>query len=177
MKYPKKYTRKIITQLEKIPTMQIYKEHHRDLRQYPTIDAKYPFQKMQGDVMLFENLKVQNKPWTRALIVIDIYSRYLFVRLMKNEQAETTKTAMKSILDVITKKFQKHVEVLTTDKGSNFESKIFSKFMKDNDTPVLGNDKNRQGIVERVIRTLRNLIKRYVSIHGPKFTSALGLQL
>lgn len=107
------------------------------------------------DLMSIENISKYNDSVKYLLIVIDIFSRFLLVRPLRNKRKQTVLSAIKNILQERT--FTK----VRTDIGSEVINKDIKKFMK-KEKIYLFNTKsnNKANYAERVIRTLRTMIFR-----------------
>ena len=108
--------------------------------------------------MFYENLKVFNKQKGIFMNCVDIYSRYAWSIPLNNKTANACKKALEIILkDGI----PEHIQC---DKGSEFKG-IFKKFCTEKGIElsyVYPGDKNKQGIVERFNKTLRDKIDRFL---------------
>lgn len=109
------------------------------------------------DLMSVENISKYNDGVKYLLIVIDIFSRFLFARPLLNKTSQVVLAAIKDIFKVRT--FTK----IRSDKGSEFVNKIFRKFMKESGVYFFTTqNKPKANYAERVQRTLRNMIFRMI---------------
>jgi hypothetical protein len=110
------------------------------------------------DLLSMANLADENDGVRFLLCVIDILSRKLWVRPLKNKTAKVVLKAMKDILqDISPTKIQK----VRADKGSEFSNQWFKKYMKDMDIYFFTtNNPPKSNFVERVQRTLKEKLYR-----------------
>lgn len=107
------------------------------------------------DLMSVENISKYNDGVKYLLIVIDIFSRFLFVRPLINKKTETVLTAIKDIFK------HRHFKKVRSDKGSEFINKQFRKYMKDQDVYFFTTQNvPKANYAERVQRTFRNMMFR-----------------
>ena len=109
------------------------------------------------DMVSFES---NNDGYKYILVVIDILSRYLWTRPLKNKQGIEVTRAFREILDGLRK--PKHVR---TDKGQEFKSKILQKYFKENGVDhFVTQNEVKANYAERVIKTLKSRIMRYFTL-------------
>ena len=93
------------------------------------------------------------------LVVIDVFSRFLWVEPLKNKQAKT-------IIDAFTRIFRRSKRKprrLRTDRGSEFTAQAVQNFMKKKKVHQMFTSNELQAnYAERVIKTLKSKIFRYV---------------
>ena len=99
-------------------------------------------------------------------------SRFVWTFPITNKRATTTANALQSWLKHVTKNYKTIPKSLNSDDGSEFKG-AFKKLLKvhNNEHFVsIGEDDHhdKEGIVERFHRTLRNLIQRYLNIYNTK---------
>ena len=87
------------------------------------------------------------------LVVINVLSKYAYVRRMKNKTIHILLEAFDFVLSEGTKP-----EKLRTDKGTEFLNKSFRQYLKKKDIQFCtANNKPKASVVDRVNRTLFNL--------------------
>ena len=93
------------------------------------------------------------------LVVIDVFSRYLWIAPLKNKTASEVVKGFKSIFNKGRK-----CKKLRTDKGSEFVSKITQAYLKSQDIYFFTtqNSDTKANYAERVIYTIKNLIYRHI---------------
>ena len=104
--------------LKKQDTTQVYKKPIK-IKNYFPIYAKYKNHIFQGDLMDVSNMSRDNKGIHFLLVVIDIYTRFLYVEPLKNKTDISVTDAMKKILEI------SKPEVIEVDNGSEFISHKF----------------------------------------------------
>lgn len=122
------------------------------------IRAKYPKEQFQADLADFSKLSKWNRGIRYLLVVIDVYSRMLWVRPLKTK-AEATKELIAIIA-------RENPENLSSDRGTEFTNNTLRIFLRDKGVKRWLSDpgeKNNTMIVERVIRTIRDYIKKYMT--------------
>lgn len=145
---------------------QIVNELHRSCRK------NFPRRKTQirgyGDLWQIDLIEMQpyediNKGYRYILVVIDCYSKYVWVRPLKNKTGVEVASKMKSILNkagYIPKNIQ-------SDHGTEFYNKYFTKLMKDKHVNhYSAYSTKKAAIVERVIKTIKHWIYKEFSTRG-----------
>ena len=91
------------------------------------------------------------------LVVIDVFSKYEWVRPMKNKNVRSLLEAFDSILSK-----DRKPEKLRTDKGTEFLNETFQQYLKKKDIQFYtANNEPKASVVERVNRTLKSKLYRY----------------
>ena len=101
---------------------------------------------------------------TKAIfIIIDNYSKYLWAIPLKNKYSQTITNEFSNILTTSKRKPLK----LESDRGSEFYNSIFQNFLKSKNIQHYSRFTDKgPSIAERVIRTVRNLLKKPVFEQG-----------
>ena len=101
-----------------------------------------------------------NKGFRFLLCVIDIFSKYAWVVLLKDRNGVSIVNAFQKLLDDSKRKSNK----IWVDKGGDFYKNYFKKWLKDNDIAMYSTHNERKSVVaERFIRTLKNKIYKYMT--------------
>ena len=101
-----------------------------------------------------------NKGFRFLLCVIDIFSKYAWVFHLKDKKGISIVNAFQIILKECNRKPNK----IWVDKGSEFYSNSFKKWLQDNDIVMYStNNEGKSAIAERFIRTLKNKIYKYMT--------------
>ena len=104
-----------------------------------------------------------NQGYRYIFIVIDNFSKYLFAIPLKNKYSQTITNEFSNI---ITTSKRKPIKI-ESDRGTEFYNSIFKNFLKSkNIHHYSGYTDKRPSIAERVIRTIRNLLKKPVFLAG-----------
>ena len=101
-----------------------------------------------------------NKGFRFLLCVIDIFSKYAWVVLLKDKKGISIVNAFQKILKVSNRKPNK----IWVDKGSEFYNNSFKKWLKDNDIEMYSTNNEGKSVAgERFISTLKNKIYKYMT--------------
>lgn len=137
------------------------KKPHRAF--HKIIGEPYSF---QCDLLFYIDEKVYNHGYIGMLLCLELTSRKLFAYPIKNKNNST-------MLDVLSQfiKDAKHITNITTDEGKEFNSKEIRNLFKNNN--IIHwikeiNDRTSLGKIDRVCRTLRDLISRYQEAYETK---------
>ena len=151
--------------LDKVYALQRHRETTAKERQklMRHITAKYPFHSVQIDLGFLPKLKSPlNNNIIGFVVVIDVFSRYLFIETIKNRA--DLHIGLRSILERMKREFKRTPQNLTGD--NEFRTHKLAQLANEYKFKWWYGDpgsKNRTGIVERVLRTIKNLIKRYIT--------------
>lgn len=117
-----------------------------------TIDSMW-----DGDLADVTNISSQNDGYKFLLVLIDIFSRFLFIVPLKNKQHQNITDALKSVF-----KTGRKPRTLRTDKGSEFKNRWVKAFWKKEGVhTIYTQNETNANYAERVIRTMKNLMYRY----------------
>ena len=116
------------------------------------------------DLADFSDYKTSNnKGFIYIFIIIDNYSKYLSAISLKNKYSKTITEEFSKILTTSKRKPLK----LESDRGSEFYNSIFQNFLNVKNIHHYSRYTDKgPGIAERVIRTVRNLLKKPVFEKG-----------
>ena len=151
--------------LNKVYSLQRHREVNSKMlkKQYKREGAVRPFFSVQID--LADLPKLQN-PYNRniryLMIVIDVFSRYLWVVPLNSKK--NLHIPLRNLLNKMKQEHNKTPENMTGD--NEFDTRELKKLANDFGFRWWYGDpyeKFRTGIVERVIRTIRGLLKRYLT--------------
>ena len=149
--------------IERQPSYQITKAAKVMKKNYNKIVVPYKMFQWQIDLAYVDKYDKQNNNIKYLLVVIDTFSRYLWIVPMKERTNLATKKALETIVDKVG-----FPENINFDEGVEFQGTC-DNYLKDNDvkiwtaTPDTHTRKN--GIVERVIGTIRRKILNYMTSH------------
>jgi hypothetical protein len=120
--------------------------------------VEYPDQMWDCDIMVMENPGV-NKGFRYVLCCIDLFSRYLWIRLMKKKTASESGDALASIIN----DSGRSCEVLRTDNGKEFTGAPFQNTLKENAIHhQIAYGAHKANYVERVQRTIQTKLYKYL---------------
>ena len=104
-----------------------------------------------------------NKGYRYIFIFIDNFSKYLWAIPLKNKYSQTIANEFSNILTTSKRKPHK----IESDRGSEFYNSIFQNFLKLKNIQHYSRYTDKgPSIAERVIRTVRNLLKKPVFLAG-----------
>ena len=99
----------------------------------------------------------ENDDVNYLLVVIDVFSKFLWVRPMKNKNACSLVQSFDSIL-----REKRKPETLRTDKGTEFINESFQQYLKKQGIKFYtATNEPKASVVERVNRTLKSKLYRY----------------
>ena len=110
------------------------------------------------DLMDMTKFAKYNRGYNYILMVIDIFSKYLWMRPLKDKKGESVAKALKDIL-----RDGRSPNRIRTDKGQEFRSKLVETLLKERNVRHLfaQNTEIKANYVERVIKTMKSKIIRY----------------
>jgi hypothetical protein len=166
----KKITMKLVKEfLDEQATHQITKQVKKN-KEYSTIISPSIRNNYQMDIFYNPHPK-QNKNYKYLLTCIDVYSRYAFVKPMKTKAGDETFQNFKEMCDE-----NGLCKNLNIDEGKEFQYKPFINYcVANNITYWVSNPEqtNKNSIIERFHRTLRNIILRYEVANGKSYIDDL----
>ena len=113
-------------------------------------------------VMTDYNVK-KNKGHKYILVIIDNFSKFLWTVPLKTKNAQIITDEFQNII----KTSKRSPKNLHTDRGTEYYNKNFNSLLKLNDINHYSTyDEKGSAISERVIRTIRNLLKKPVFEKG-----------
>ena len=124
---------------------------------YKTVEVRVSGvgEQLDMDLLSMMNLADDNDGVKYLLFAIDVFSRKIWVKPLKNKTAKSVLSALKGILDEVTPK------KIRSDKGSEFANRWFKKFCKDRDIYCFTtNNPAKANYVERVQRTIKTALYR-----------------
>ena len=131
--------------------------------------AKYINEIWCLDVAYMDKLARFNNGIKYLLVGIDIFSRFVRVQPMKSKNASDTVTAFQKM---ITKK--NRPTKLWTDMGTEFAGP-FKEFCRRNDITMYSTkSETKAAYAERAIRSLKNIIYRFMEDNGDKYVHKLS---
>jgi hypothetical protein len=122
-------------------------------------------QNLQGDLMIFSDASTKaNKPFIGLLLLIDVFSKYVFAEPIKGKTTHILKAAFKKIFSRI--KPMREPLLLQFDKEGAVFSKLMLEFFEKSKVKVFSTHSTyKASIIERFIRTIRTRIARYMYYH------------
>jgi len=115
----------------------------------------------QADLIDIQLYSKNNRGYKFILIVIDTYTKFVWVQALKNKSAKQVTQGMRNILKV------NHPKLLQTDNGTEFYNKQFQNLMtKYNIKHYSTYSGIKAAIAERVIQTIKNRIYKKFTATG-----------
>ena len=150
--------------LTKISIDEIYSKSPR--RNYPTNKIKYNHIDDIWRIDLTDKVDYKisnNKNYRYIFIIIDNFSKYLLAIPFKNKYSQTITNEFSNILTTSKRSPVK----LESDRGSEWYNSVFQNFLKGKNIQHYSQFTDKApSIAERLIRTLRNLLKKPVFEKG-----------
>ena len=115
-----------------------------------------------ADLVEMQKFSKWNKGIRYLLMVIDVFSKYGWIRVLKDKKTESVSKAFDDIL-----KSKRKPEMLWTDKGSEFISKHFKDFLKRNGIKLYHTqNEEKSSIVERWNRTMKDRMWKMFTVNN-----------
>lgn len=135
-------------------TRQVRRRFRRNRVVVDGIDSQW-----DADLMDLSSLQKDNQGFRYGLVTIDIFSRFVNCRLLKQKTGSEVTRALESIVGN-----GRTPNVLRTDKGSEFTNGTFQRFCRGkNIKHILTQNEVKASYAERVQKTLKMKIYRYIS--------------
>ena len=111
-----------------------------------------------ADLMDMSYYAKHNDGYNYILTVIDIFSKYVWLRPLKTKTSNEVRAAFDSI--------HRKPKLLRTDKGKEFTSHVIEKFFKMKGIHhFVTQNIGKANYAERVIKTVKNHLQRYMTHH------------
>ena len=138
----------------------------KEVKHYYPIKSNHPDHIWQVDLADFSAQAHNNHGVNFLLVAIDIFTRYAWVRQLRNKESKTVVAAFKDILE------QGRIpEIIMSDNGSEFISRPWRKLLQDYEIKssfAEVGDHHRMGIVERLNKTIRGVVTKYMTAYKTK---------
>lgn len=138
--------------------------HHPVIRRFPTRKVIcYGKDELFTSDLCEINYEKHNKTARKfkyILIVLDVYTRYLWTIILTNKRGETITNAFEELL----KKTKRIPKLLWVDEGREYFNKTFQDFLKTKNVHIYHTYSERKAcLAERVIRTLREMMEKEIT--------------
>ena len=155
-KYPNIFTKSAISAwLTSIDSYSVSKTPRRRFKT-PKVVVTHLHEQLEIDLTSVENLSKSNDGVRFLLFAIDVFSRYLWVKPLKDKKGKTILTALRAILDGI------KLSKIRSDKGSEFVNAPVKNYLKKKGIYFFTtNNPVKASLVERVQRTFKQRLFRY----------------
>ena len=131
------------------------------------IVTRFPFELFQADLIEYPKYKYNNKHFVYCLVIIDCFTKFVWIKPMKTKTGEETARAFDSIF----KEFDEHPINLMTDSGLEFfNSKVSQVLSSYNITHYKPRTKTlwKASMAERVIQTIKRKVEKYFHLNKTK---------
>lgn len=156
------YTNRKLNNLKEVVINELHKPSRKNYKRRRVI-VKGLNDLWQADLVSLIPYSKFNKGYKYMLVVINVFSKFVWVEPLKNKSATSVTAAMKNILE----KSKENPNFLHTDKGGEFFNKDFQTLMKKYNIKHYSTFSNlKASVVERVNRTIKNLMWKKFSLRG-----------
>ena len=115
------------------------------------------------DLAEMQSLSRKNKGIKYLLCVIDLYSKYAFVILLKDKKRISVTNGFNKIIKQSNRKPNK----IWVDQGGEFYNNVFKKWLSDNDIIMHSTyNEGKSVVAERFIRTLKSKLYKHMTAIG-----------
>ena len=139
-----------------------YTLHKPTRRHFPTLRVKVygPDEQWAADLVDVQNIKRQNKGVHYLLTIIDVFSKYAWVRPIKKKTGMEVTSALKHVLEQSGRK----PHTLQTDDGKEFYNKHVSNLLKEDGIRHFSTaGDTKASVVERFNHTFKQRLYRYMT--------------
>ena len=111
----------------------------------------------EADLADVQNLSKDNEGVKFLLVIVDVFSRFLWVRPLPDKKAKTVIEGFKDVL-----KGPRQPKAIRTDKGSEFNNRYFKQFVEERKIKLFyALNETKANFAERYIQTLKKRLYRY----------------
>ena len=115
-----------------------------------------------ADLVEMQKFSKWNKGIKYLLMVIDVFSKYGWIRGLKDKKTETVSEAFDDIFER-----GRQPKMLWSDKGSEFISKHFKDFLKKKDIKLYHTEnEEKSSVVERWNKTMKNKMWKMFTVNN-----------
>lgn len=127
---------------------------------YNPIFARQPRRLLQADLLDKQRLKRRNAGIAYWLVVIDTFTRFVWIRPLRTKVSQAVADAFRSILDEMSDSHK--VKLLLTDQGGEFTAPPFRQVLRNANIKLI-HPLFHAPHVERINRTLQSIIGKYLT--------------
>ena len=111
----------------------------------------------EADLADVQNLSEYNEGVRFLLVIVDVFSRFLWVRTLKDRKAKSVIDAFKDVLSG-----PRQPKAIRTDKGSEFYNRYLQQYLRERDIKIFyALNETKANFAERYIQTLKKRLYRY----------------
>ena len=142
-------------------TNQIFQDK-QPRRNMGSIVAFHPFERIQIDLIDMSKFKYTNNHFCFIFLLIDVFTRKIWVYLMKKKDKENIMNVMTKYLDKYNK--DEKIKNIVSDNEAGFTSKDFQRLMNEQNIEHQTVEKQHTalGIVDRCIGTIKRKLYKYM---------------
>ena len=145
--------------LSKQETYTTFRPARRTFRR-PKVLAFTKNYQWDSDTANMMKYKSDNNEYAYVVVLIDIFTRYLYTAPLKTLRGEEMVVVFQGIIREIDEK----PEILRTDQGSEYKNRPFNSLLNENKIKHLYTYyETKANYAERVIKTIKNKIMKYLS--------------
>lgn len=151
-----------VSELKKILSKNEGYTLHREFHNRPRNITYKHFKRyqFQMDLVEVQQLAEKNDGYRYLFNCIDIFTRFAFVRPLKDKKASTVLTAFKDILA----EAEQPPYILVMDKGAEFNNRFFKQFCQSKGIKMINPQASiHAAFIERFNRTLQSLMYKFMS--------------
>ena len=156
---------KVKAALEHIDSYTLHREYKRpaEHNMYYSHERRKQF---QADLIDISNLKRTNQGVTFLLVIIDVFSRKIWVMPLKSKSAQSSSAAFQDWIESLRGDLKQQAQILT-DSGTEFYNRMVKEVMESAGIKLV-KAKNiyKAAIAERVNKTIQVLIYKYLTDKG-----------
>ena len=147
---------------------ELHSKHRRIVkRKFPRrrVIARFPFEIFMADLIEYPRLKTLNKGYVYILLLIDCFTKKIYLAPMKKKDKEHSALAFESIF----KDFDQFPVNLVTDGGKEFFNSSVQTVFKNygiNHYKTPSRTKWKASMAERAIQTVKNRLEKYFKLSG-----------
>jgi transposase InsO family protein len=113
----------------------------------------------------------EKKPRLYALVVIDLFCKYVFIRGLKTKKGPEMVGALKSVLSELPPPFPQNPKVIESDAGGEFGNRYVQELLKKKGIKhKFTSGKHKNEAVERAIRSFKKIAVPYLESHPEAFS-------
>ncbi len=145
-------------------------QNHLILQQKPLVKAKpivptHSNVNCQIDLIDMSYISTYNQNYNYILNCVDVYSRYCFLRLLKDK---TAASVLAAFIDIVNNDAKVHPSLVQTDQGTEFMD-TFHQYLAEKKIKHIRNDSyspNQNAYVERCNKDIRKLIVNVIAMRN-----------
>ena len=143
--------------LIKQPTYSLHRQVRINFKTQPVLVYEIDEQ-WQADLVDLSKLSKKNSGYKFILVIIDILSKYVWLRPLKSKKGSELKEAIEDVLE----KSGRKPRILQSDKGTEYRNSLVQSLLqKRNIKFITTHSERKASVVECVNRTLKAIMFRY----------------